>query len=52
MAGPAPYPAFLTYALHQPLAATARPAKIAHGPVASPDLPLYSEQLLHAWPAT
>ena len=39
--------AFLTQALHQPLAATCLPANSGQGPAASLGLPAYSWQLLH-----
>ena len=37
--------AFLTQAVHQPLAVTSLAWKIAHGPLASPSLPVYRPQL-------
>ena len=40
--------AFFVYALHQPLADTFLPPKIAHPPVASPGLPWNSWQLPQA----
>ena len=46
-----PHQAFFDQTLHQPLALTALPAKIAQPPVASPALPRYTAQVLHIWVA-